>query len=98
MTSKPENQNQLKIQVRPEIAEGKYSNTAMIGHTPSDFIADFLFAAPGMPQMTVVSRIIMTPENAKKLLMALGDNIAKYEAQFGQIELHNTNIGPIGNN
>ena len=97
MANKPENQNQLQIQLRPEIADGKYSNLAMIGHTPNDFLIDFIFAAPGMPQAPVVSRVIMTPENAKKLLLALGDNIKKYETQFGEIKLHNANMG-VGNN
>ena len=97
MANQPENKNQLQIQLRPETAEGKYSNLAMIGHTPSDFLIDFIFAAPGIPQAPVVSRIIMTPENAKKLLFALSDNVKKYETQFGEIKLHN-NPGAIGNN
>ena len=98
MANQPENQNQLQIQLRPEIADGKYTNLAMIGHTPNDFLIDFIFAAPGMPQAPVVSRVIMTPENAKKLLLALGDNIKKYETQFGEIKLRNNNMGVIGNN
>lgn len=93
-----ENKNQLQIQLRPETAEGKYTNLAMIGHTPSDFLIDFIFAAPGIPQAPVVSRVIMTPENAKKLMFALGDNIKKYEAQFGEIKLQNTNFGGPANN
>lgn len=97
MANQPENKNQLQIQLRPEIADGKYSNLAMIGHTPNDFLIDFIFAAPGMPQAPVVSRIIMTPENAKKLMLALGDNIKKFETQFGEIKLHN-NLGGPGNN
>ena len=88
-----ENKNQLQIQLRPEMAEGKYTNLAMIGHTPGDFLIDFIFAAPGLPQAPVVSRVIMTPENAKKLMFALGDNIKKYEAQFGEIKLNNNNLG-----
>lgn len=98
MANQPENKNQLQIQLRPEIADGKYSNLAMIGHTPNDFLIDFIFAAPGLPQAPVVSRVIMTPENAKKLMLALGDNIKKYETQFGEIKLHNNNIGGPGNN
>lgn len=90
-------ENQLQIQLRPEVADGKYTNLAMIGHTPNDFLIDFIFAAPGMPQAPVVSRVIMTPENAKKLLFALGDNIKKYETQFGEIKIHNNNPG-IANN
>lgn len=90
------NQNQLQIQLRPEMADGKYSNLAMIGHGPNEFLIDFIFAAPGMPQAPVVSRIIMSPENAKQLMFALTDNVKKYEAQFGEI-LPRTNKG-IGNN
>lgn len=97
MANQPENKNQLQIQLRPEIADGKYSNLAMIGHTPNDFLIDFIFAAPGMPQAPVVSRIIMTPENAKKLMLALSENIKKYETQFGEIQLRNAG-NAIGNN
>lgn len=78
--------NQLQIQLRPEVADGKYSNLAMIGHSPNEFMIDFIYTAPGMPQAPVVSRIIMCPENAKQLLLALSDNIQKYEAQFGEIK------------
>lgn len=92
-----ENKNQLQIQLRPEVADGKYSNLAMIGHTPNDFLIDFIFAAPGMPQAPVVSRVIMTPENAKQLLFALTDNIKKYEKQFGEI-VQRGNNNAIGNN
>ena len=89
-----ENKNQLQIQLRPEMADGKYSNLAMIGHGPNEFLMDFIFAAPGMPQAPVVSRIIMSPENAKQLMFALTDNIKKYEATFGEITPRNA----IGNN
>lgn len=79
------NEQQLQIQLRPELADGKYTNLAMIGHNPSEFLIDFIFAAPGMPQAPVVSRVIMSPENAKKLMFALTDNIKKYEQNFGEI-------------
>lgn len=85
MENKEQNNQQLQIQLRPEFADGKYTNLAMIGHNPSEFLIDFIFAAPGMPQAPVVSRVIMSPENAKKLMFALTDNIQKYEAQFGEI-------------
>lgn len=98
MANQADNKNQLQIQLRPEVAEGKYSNLAMIGHTPSDFLIDFIFAAPGLPQAPVVSRIIMTPENAKKLMFALSDNVKKFEAQFGEIKLQNNNLGGPGSN
>lgn len=93
-----ENQNQLQIQLRPEMADGKYSNLAMIGHGPNEFLMDFIFAAPGMPQAPVVSRVIMSPENAKQLLFALSDNIKKYEAQFGEIKPRNGLNSAFGNN
>lgn len=80
-----ENQNQLQIQLSPEVAAGKYSNLAMIGHSSKEFLIDFIFAAPGMPQAPVVSRIIMNPENAKQLMYALTDNVRKYEEKFGEI-------------
>ena len=98
-----ENQNkqQLQIQLRPEIADGRYSNLAMIGHSPNEFMIDFIYTAPGMPQAPVVSRIIMSPENAKQLMLALADNVKKYEAQFGEIKQRgggNNNLGSFGNN
>ncbi|MCH5232336.1 MAG: DUF3467 domain-containing protein [Muribaculaceae bacterium] len=95
-----ENQNkpQLQIQLRPEIADGKYSNLAMIGHSPNEFMIDFIYSAPGMPQAPVVSRVIMTPENAKQLLFALSDNVKKYEAQFGEITQRGSGVSGFGNN
>ena len=92
------NGNQLQIQLRPEVADGKFSNLAMIGHGPHEFIIDFIFAAPGMPQAPVVSRIVMSPENAKQLMFALTDNVQKYEAQFGEIKPRTPRNGNIGNN
>lgn len=81
------NQKQeLKIELTPEIAAGHYSNLAVISHSPNEFFVDFISVAPNMPQAKVQSRIIMTPENAKNLLFALRDNIAKYEQTFGEIK------------
>jgi hypothetical protein len=91
-----ENKNQLQVQIKPELADGKYSNLAMIGHGPNEFI----FAAPGMPQAPVVSRVIMSPENAKQLMFALTDNVQKYESTFGEIvpKRPNGNNGNANNN
>ena len=89
MENKQDNKNQLQIQLRPEVADGKYSNLARIGHGPNEFLMDFIFAAPGMPQAPVVSRISMSPENAKQLRFALQDNISKYEKVFGEIKPRN---------
>lgn len=98
MENQNQNKPQLQIQLRPEIADGKYSNLAMIGHSPNEFMIDFIYSAPGMPQAPVVSRVIMTPENAKQLLFALTDNIKKYETQFGEIKPRGGNISAFGNN
>lgn len=93
-----ENKNQLQIQLRPEVADGKYSNLAMIGHGPNEFLIDFIFAAPGMPQAPVVSRVIMSPENAKQLMFALQDNVSKFESQFGEIKQRRSGQQPFSNN
>lgn len=79
------NPNEIKIELTPEVAAGKYANLAIIAHGPNEFFIDMICLAPGTPQAKVQSRIVMTPENAKQLLMALGDNIKKYEQTFGPI-------------
>lgn len=79
--------NQLSINVPADKASGTYSNMAIVCHNPSEFVIDFVALMPNMPQASVVSRIVQTPENTKKLLYALKENIEKYEAQFGPIEL-----------
>ena len=81
-----ENKNEIKIELTPEVANGHYSNLAMIAHSAGEFFIDFIAMAPNMPQAKVQSRIIMTPENVKNLLFALNDNIKKYETTFGEIE------------
>ncbi|MBQ0024044.1 MAG: DUF3467 domain-containing protein [Prevotellaceae bacterium] len=81
------NQQQLQLELKPEVAEGTYANLAIITHSSSEFITDFVQMMPGMAKAQVKSRIIMAPEHAKRLLFALQDNIQKYEQQFGQIRL-----------
>jgi hypothetical protein len=73
-------QNQLNIELTPEIADGIYSNMAVISHSTSEFVIDFIRIMPGTPKANVKSRIILTHEHAKRLLFALQDNIAKFEA------------------
>lgn len=80
-----EKKQELKIELTPEVATGHYSNLAVISHSGQEFYLDFVAMAPNMPQAKVVSRIIMTPENAKNLLFALRDNVSKYEQTFGEI-------------
>ena len=79
-------QQEIKIELTPEIASGNYANLAIIAHTPNEFFLDFIAVSPNMPQARVNTRVIMTPENAKNLLFALRDNIQKYENTFGEIE------------
>ena len=79
-------QQELKIELTPEVAAGHYANLAVISHSGQEFFLDFIAVAPNMPQAKVQSRVIMTPENAKNLLFALRDNIAKYEQNFGEIK------------
>jgi len=76
---------QINVELSEEVAEGIYSNLAMIAHSNSEFVIDFIRLMPGVPKAKVKSRIIVTPDHAKKLLSALKDNIEKYEAAFGKI-------------
>ena len=79
-------QNQINIELTEEIAEGIYSNLAMIAHSNSEFVIDFIRLMPGVPKAKVKSRIVITPEHAKRFLAALKDNIDKYESSFGPIK------------
>ena len=89
-----DNKQQLQIEIKPEVAQGVYSNMVLITHSSNEVILDFVSMMPGMPKANVASRVVMVPEHAKRLLFALQDNIAKYEAQFGKIELKNQPAGP----
>lgn len=81
------NKNKLEINLSPEVAQGVYSNLALITHSSSEFILDFIRVMPGLPAADVKSRVILTPEHAKRLLLALEDNVRKYESQLGPIKL-----------
>lgn len=76
---------QINVELPEEIAEGIYSNLAMIAHSNSEFVIDFIRLMPGVPKAKVKARIIVTPDHAKRLLSALKENIEKYEAAFGKI-------------
>jgi hypothetical protein len=78
--------NQINIELSEEQAEGIYANLAMISHSHSEFIIDFIKIMPGMPKAKVKSRIILTPQHAKRLVRALKENISKYESMYGQIQ------------
>jgi hypothetical protein len=83
-----EEQNQLNIELSEDVAQGTYSNLAIITHSPSEFVVDFILVMPGIPKANVKSRIILTPEHTKRLMMALQENIHKYEAMHGPIQIH----------
>ncbi|MCY7349517.1 MAG: DUF3467 domain-containing protein [Cytophagaceae bacterium] len=81
----PENENQLNIELSEDMAEGVYANLAMIAHSQSEFVIDFIRIMPGVPKAKVKARVILTPDHAQRLLMALRDNIQKYETSFGSL-------------
>jgi len=85
-------ENQLNIELSEDIAEGIYSNLAIITHSNSEFIVDFIKVMPGVPKARVKSRIVLTPQHAKRLLAALKDNIGKYEAANGPIKIEGSNV------
>ena len=80
------NEQTINIDLPTEVADGTYSNLAMITHSPSEFIVDFISMMPGMPKAKVQSRIILTPQHAKRLLRALTENIERYESVHGRIK------------
>jgi hypothetical protein len=77
--------NQVSIELGEDVAEGVYSNLAIISHSNSEFVVDFIRMVPNVPKAKVKSRIILTPQHAKRLLVALADNVKKFEAQHGKI-------------
>ncbi|MBI1306835.1 MAG: DUF3467 domain-containing protein [Bacteroidetes bacterium] len=100
-----ENENkgqQIDIELSEEVADGIYANLAIISHSNSEFIVDFVRMMPGTPKAKVKSRIILSPQHAKRLLAALNENVRKYEDNFGEIESHEQfptfpmNFGPVG--
>ncbi len=78
--------NQINIELSEEVAEGTYSNLAIITHSQSEFIVDFVKLMPGVQKAKVKSRIILTPEHAKRLYKALADNLKKFESIHGPIK------------
>jgi len=76
----------LNIELTEEVAEGTYSNLAIINHSPSEFVVDFIQMMPGIKKAKVKSRVILTPQHAKRLMKALTDNVIKFENQHGEIK------------
>ncbi len=86
--------NQLQIELKEEVAQGTYANLAIITHSSSEFVLDFVRVLPGLPKAGVQSRVILAPEHAKRLQRALEENIAKYERAFGPIRLQEDGVDP----
>ncbi len=89
-------QNQINIELPEEVAEGIYSNFAIIAHSNQEFIIDYVRLMPGIPKAKVKARIVLTPSHAKRFVKALADNIKKYEQQFGKIEDNDAIPYPMG--
>jgi len=92
---------QINIELDEKVAEGTYSNLAIINHSVSEFVVDFVSIMPGTPKSKVESRIILTPQHAKRLMKALSDNVAKFENMHGEIKDYEQppiplNFGPTG--
>ena len=86
MADTPQQPNQLNIEISEEVAEGSYANLAIITHSHAEFVIDFVNVMPGTPKSKVKSRIILTPQHAKRLMKALTENIGKYESANGTIK------------
>ena len=79
-------QKQLSINIAPDKQQGVFANLALIAHTPTEFVFDFAQLMPGVPQANVVARVVVTPDQAKKILGALQNNLGQYEQKFGTIQ------------
>lgn len=87
--------NQIQIELDEDIAQGIYSNLAVITHSNAEFVVDFIRLLPGLPKAKVKSRIILTPEHAKRLMIALDGNIKKFEAAHGKIKIVESSTTPV---
>ena len=102
MDEKELQEGKLNIELSEEIADGVYSNLVIISHSNTEFVLDFVKVMPGMPKAKVKSRVLMTPQHAKRLQKALEDNISKFESLHGEIkEIESANFplnfgGPAG--
>ena len=92
MEQNSKNKDGINIELTEETASGTYSNLAVINHSNSEFVVDFIQIMPGIPKAKVRSRILLTPQHAKRLNSALKENIKKFEDQFGTIQELNQNF------
>lgn len=101
MSNKNKNEGKIDIELDDKTAEGIYSNLAVINHSVSEFVVDFISMMPGQPKAKVKSRIILTPQHAKRLVKALADNVQRFEKSHGEIKDYEQppipmNFGPTG--
>lgn len=99
--NKNQKQGQINIELDESVAQGIYSNLAIINHSASEFVVDFVSIMPGVPKSKVKSRIILTPQHAKRFLKALNDNVRRFESAHGEIKDYEQppiplNFGPTG--
>lgn len=86
MSDNNQQPNQINIELDEKVADGIYSNLAIINHSASEFVLDFVTLMPGVPKAKVKSRIILTPQHAKRLLKAINENIHRFESSYGEIK------------
>jgi uncharacterized protein (DUF1778 family) len=101
MAEEKTKQNQLNIELDESIADGTYANLAIINHSVSEFVVDFVNVMPGTPKAKVKSRIILTPQHAKRFMKALAENVNRFEKAHGEIKDYEQppipmNFGPTG--
>ena len=87
--------NNINIELDENTAQGSYSNLVIVNHSPTEFVLDFINVMPGSPKAKVRSRIILTPQHAKRFLKALDENLVKYESSFGEIQNLQRDVFPL---
>ena len=90
-----EEENQINVELSEDMAEGEYVNLAMIAHSQSEFVIDFIKMMPGVPKAKVKARIVLTPQHAKRLVKALNDNVQRFEQVHGKIKDSDVNALPL---
>jgi Protein of unknown function (DUF3467) len=78
---------QIQLQIDEQTAQGMYANMAMVNHNETEFVIDFIYVQPQAPKAVVRARVINSPKHMKRFLLALQENVAKYESQFGKIDV-----------
>jgi hypothetical protein len=88
-------QQQMQLHIEDSVAQGVYANMAVVHHNETEFVLDFLYVLPQIPKAVVRSRVITSPKHLKRLVLALQDNLTRYEAQFGRLEASGPTLPPM---